>query len=166
MDLVKHKLAAIFATDVVGFSTLMGQNEQKTLENFHASRLIINSKITAYRGRIFSEAGDSIFAEFSSAISAVQCAIECQTAIAERNQRNQVDTMQFRIGINIGECIVDGNNLFGDGVNIAARLESIACPGTICLSKKVYEEVRSKDLKINFVEGALQKLKNIILVMI
>src|SRR3977135_2218556 len=158
---IQRKLAAILAADVHPFSKLMGADEAGTLADLQACRQIVDAIIADHHGRIFGSAGDSVVAEFASAVSAVLCAVECQRAIAARNAQPDTRPLRFRIGINIGDVIVEGDNLYGDGVNVAARLESIARPGAICVSAKVYDEVRRKLSDISFVNGGAQKLKNI-----
>src|SRR5882757_7566457 len=158
---IQRKLAAILAADVHQFSKLMGEDEAGTLADLRACRAIIDAIIAEHHGRIFGSAGDSVVAEFASAVSAVLCAVECQRAIAARNAQANTRTLQFRIGVNIGDVIVEGDNLYGDGVNVAARLESVARPGAVCVSAKVYDEVRRKLSDIRFVDGGAQKLKNI-----
>jgi len=158
---IQRKLAAILAADVHQFSKLMGEDEAGTLADLQACRQIVDAIIADHHGRIFGSAGDSVVAEFASAVSAVLCAIECQEAIAARNARSDARPLQFRIGVNIGDVIVEGDNLYGDGVNVAARLESVARPGAVCVSAKVYDEVRRKLSDIRFVDGGAQKLKNI-----
>jgi adenylate cyclase len=158
---IQRKLAAILAADVHQFSKLMGDDEAGTLADLRACRAIIDAIIAEHHGRIFGSAGDSVVAEFASAVSAVLCAVECQRAIAARNAQADTRTLQFRIGVNIGDVIVEGDNLYGDGVNVAARLESVARPGAVCVSAKVYDEVRRKLSDIRFVDGGAQKLKNI-----
>ena len=158
---IQRKLAAILAADVHQFSKLMGADEAGTLADLQACRQIVDAIIADHHGRIFGSAGDSVVAEFASAVSATLCAVECQRAIAARNAQPDTRPLRFRIGINIGDVIVEGDNLYGDGVNVAARLESIARPGAICVSAKVYDEVRRKLSDISFVNGGAQKLKNI-----
>jgi len=161
MTPIQRKLAAILAADVHQFSKLMGADEAGTLADLQACRQIVDAIIAEHHGRIFGSAGDSVVAEFASAVSAVLCAVECQRAIAARNAQANTRTLQFRIGVNIGDVIVEGDNLYGDGVNVAARLESVARPGAVCVSAKVYDEVRRKLSDIRFVDGGAQKLKNI-----
>jgi adenylate cyclase len=158
---IQRKLTAILAADVHQFSRLMGADEAGTLADLRACRQIIDAIIAEHHGRIFGSAGDSVVAEFASAVSATLCAVECQRAIAARNAQPDTRPLRFRIGINIGDVIVEGDNLYGDGVNVAARLESVAHPGSICVSAKVYDEVRRKLSDISFVDGGAQKLKNI-----
>ena len=161
MSPIQRKLTAILAADVHQFSKLMGGDEAGTLADLRACRQIVDAIIAEHHGRIFGSAGDSVVAEFASAVSAMLCAVECQRAIAARNAQPGTRTLQFRIGINIGDVIVEGDNLYGDGVNVAARIESVARPGSICVSAKVYDEVRRKLSELNFVNGGSQKLKNI-----
>lgn len=158
---IQRKLAAILAADVHQFSRLMGEDEAGTLADLRACRQIVDSVIAEHHGRIFGTAGDSVVAEFASAVSAVLCSVACQHAIAARNAQAGTRPLQFRIGINIGDVIVEGDNLYGDGVNVAARLEAMARPGAICVSAKVYDEVRRKLSDVVFVDGGAQKLKNI-----
>ena len=161
MPEVERKLTTILAADVVDFSKLMGEDEAGTLEALKACRSIIDGVVEDHHGRVFGSAGDSMIADFSSPVQAVWCASEFQKLIAQRNARfADKDRMRFRVGINLGDVIIEGDNLYGDGVNVAARLESIAQPGGICVSKKVYEEVKRR-LDLRFVDGGERKLKNI-----
>jgi adenylate cyclase len=158
---VERKLTTIVAADVVGFSRLMAEDETGTLAALMACRSIIDQIIEDHHGRIFGSAGDSVLAEFASPVQAVLCAREFQGRIAERNAIGKpASAMQFRVGINIGDVIIEGKNLYGEGVNVAARLQAIAEPGGVCISHKVYEEVRRK-IDFGFIEGGLQTLKNI-----
>ena len=144
-DNIVRKIAVIFVTDVVGFSKLMEKNEEQTLRSFRACKEILDNLFDEHGGRIFNTAGDSVLAEFQSAVSAVICASEFQKLIKERNlSGDAVVKLEFRIGINMGDVIKEGSNLYGDGVNIAARLETLAQKGGISLSKSVYEFVNSK----------------------
>ena len=149
-----RKLAAIFAADVAGYSRLMGQDEIGTLRRLTACRAILDERIAAHRGRIFGSAGDSVVADFASAIDAVQCAVAVQDALANEEQ------MRFRIGVHVGDVIVQSENLFGDGVNIAARLEGLAEPGGICISGAVRDQIGTK-LPIAFTDLGEQQFKNI-----
>src|SRR3984893_2651373 len=149
-----RKLAAIFAADVARYSRLMGQDEVGTLRRLTACRAILDERIAAYRGRIFGSAGDSIVADFASAVDAVQCAVAVQEALANEEQ------VRFRIGVHVGDVIVQGDNLFGDGVNIAARLEALAEPGGICISRVVRDQIRDK-LPYAFEDLGEQSVKNI-----
>ena len=141
---VERRLAAIFAGDVVGYSRLMGMDEEGTLAALKAHRrAVVNPKIKEHRGRIVKTTGDGILVEFASAVDAVRCAVEIQRLIAERNTEVPQDRqIRFRIGLNVGDIIVDDKDIFGDGVNIAARLEALAEPGGICVSRAVRDQVR------------------------
>jgi len=155
------KLAAILAADVVGFSLKMGENEYLTLKNLKACRAIVDSAIKNNQGRIFTTAGDSVIAEFASPVNAIVAAVEFQKNIMSRNAAcAEEDRMQFRVGLNLGDVIVEGDNLYGDGVNVAARIEANAEPGGIHVSAKFYDEVRRK-LDLNFESLGAQHLKNI-----
>ena len=157
----RRKLAAILAADIVGFSRMMGENEDRTLHNLKACRAITDESIETYHGRVFGSAGDSVIAEFASPVDAIVAAVEFQRNMRDRN--NEVapeDQMQFRVGLNLGDVIVEGDNLYGDGVNVAARLEPLAEPGGICVSGKFHDEVRRK-LDLGFVSSGPQEMKNI-----
>ena len=157
----KRKMAAIFAADVVGYSTLMASNEKLTLFRLKETRKITDKIINELHGRIFSTAGDSIMAEFASPVDAMEAAISIQNQVSE-NVKKIEDAVKitFRIGINLGDIMIQDNNLYGDNVNIAARLESIAAPGEINISEKVYQEVYNK-VSISFKSLGEKKLKNI-----
>jgi len=156
-----RKLAAIFAADVEGYSRLMGQDEVGTLRRLTACRAILDERIAAYRGRIFGSAGDSVIADFASAVDAVQCAVAVQEALAKDSATRLADEqMRFRIGVHVGDVLVQGENLFGDGVNIAARLEALAEPGGICISGTVRDQVGNK-LPLAFTDLGEQQVKNI-----
>jgi TolB-like protein/class 3 adenylate cyclase/Tfp pilus assembly protein PilF len=158
---VERKLAAIFAADVEGYSRLMGQDEVGTLRTLTAYRVIIDRLIASHRGRIFNTAGDSLVADFASAVDAMQCAVEVQEAIANENVGRPVgEQMRFRIGVHVGDIMVQGDNLFGDAVNIAARLEALAKPGGICVSRVVRDQIRDK-LPYRFEDMGEQRVKNI-----
>jgi len=159
-QVVERKLAAIFAADVVGYSHLMQLDEMGTLRALRASRAIVDRLISQHRGRIFTTAGDSVLADFASAVDAVECALEVQQAIAEENQqRPESERMRFRIGVHLGDVIVDGNDLLGDGVNIAARLQTLAEPGGIYVSAAVRDQIGTK-LPAAFIDRGGQRLKN------
>jgi len=146
---------------VVGFSLKMGENEYLTLKNLKACRAIVDSAIKNNQGRIFTTAGDSVIAEFASPVNAIVAAVEFQKNIIARNAAcAEEDQMQFRVGLNLGDVIVEGDNLYGDGVNVAARIESSAEAGGIHMSAKFYEEVRRK-LDLSFESLGDQQLKNI-----
>jgi TolB-like protein/class 3 adenylate cyclase len=157
----RRKLAAILAADVVDFSMLMGENEDRTLKNLKACRTLTDDCISANHGRIFGSAGDSIIAEFASPVDAVIAATEFQRSLRQRNEGvPEEDQMLLRVGLNLGDVIVDGDNLYGDGVNVAARLEALAEPGGISLSGKFHEEVCRK-LDMSFVSTGEKEMKNI-----
>jgi TolB-like protein/class 3 adenylate cyclase len=158
---VTRKLVAVFAADVEGYSRLMGADEDGTLKALTERRAILDKLIADHRGRIANTAGDSVLAEFGSAIEAVECAIKAQTTLAEANSSLSTDRrVQFRIGIHIGDVVVRGGDLFGDSVNLAARLEGIAEPGGVCISSSTYDQVRGK-VGIEFADLGEQNLKNI-----
>jgi TolB-like protein/class 3 adenylate cyclase/Tfp pilus assembly protein PilF len=160
-QVVERKLAVIFAADVAEYSRLMGLDEVGTLRTLQAYRAILDPLIAAHRGRIFNTAGDSVMADFASPVDAVECAVAVQEAIAEENaNRAAGEQMRFRIGVHLGDVIVEGANLFGDGVNIAARLEALAEPGGICLSGAVRDQIGSR-LPIALIPLGEQRVKNI-----
>ena len=142
---MERKLAAIFSTDVAGYSRLMGDDEEATIRTLTASRQIISSLTQHYRGRVVDSPGDNLLAEFASVVDAVRCAVEIQHALTEKNaELPEHRQMRFRIGINLGDVIVEEERIYGDGVNIAARLESLAIPGGICISGTVYDQIKNK----------------------
>jgi adenylate cyclase len=158
---VERKLAAIFAADIAGYSRLMARDEVGTLARLKACRTIIDGLIASHRGRIFNTAGDSVVADFASAVDAVQCAVAVQAAIPVESAKQPAnEPMQFRIGVHVGDVMIDGSNLLGDGVNIAARLEGLAEPGTICVSAVVRDQVGNK-LPLAFDDLGDQQVKNI-----
>jgi adenylate cyclase len=158
---VERKLTAIFAADIAGYSRLMARDEVGTLARLKACRAIIDGLIASHRGRIFNTAGDSVVADFASAVDAVQCAVAVQAAISTENAKSAPEeTMQFRIGVHVGDVIVDGENLLGDGVNIAARLEALAEPGAICVSAAARDYIGNK-LPLAFHDLGEQQVKNI-----
>src|ERR1700757_2820590 len=158
---VSRRLVAVFAADVEGYSRLMGADEVGTLQGLTERRAILDKLIGEHRGRIANTAGDSVLAEFGSAVEAVQCAVEAQAALAEANSSVAPDRrISFRVGIHIGDVMVHVGDLFGDGVNIAARLQSIAKPGGVCISGATYDQVR-KVLPITFADLGGQHFKNI-----
>jgi adenylate cyclase len=158
---VSRRLVAVFAADVEGYSRLMGADEVGTLKVLTERRAILDRFIADHRGRIANTAGDSVLAEFGSAVDAIECAVEAQTAFAEANSSVAPDRrISFRIGVHIGEVLVQAGDLFGDGVNIAARLQSIAKPGSVCISGATYDQVR-KVLPVTFVDLGVQQVKNI-----
>jgi adenylate cyclase len=160
-QVVERKLSVIFAADIAEYSRLMGLDEVGTLRRLQAYRTILDRLISAHRGRIFNTAGDSFVADFASAVDAVECAVAVQDAIEKENEgRPAGEPMRFRIGIHLGDVLVEGPNLFGDGVNIAARLEALAEPGGICLSGAVRDQIGSR-LPIGLTSLGEQQVKNI-----
>jgi TolB-like protein/class 3 adenylate cyclase/Tfp pilus assembly protein PilF len=160
---VERRLAAILAADVVGYSRLMGADEEGTLSQLkNHRRELIDAKIAEHKGRIVKTTGDGMLVQFASVIDAVRCAVEIQQGMAERNADVPMERrIEFRAGINVGDVIIDGDDIYGDGVNVAARLESLADPGGICISRKVHEEVRDK-LHLSFEDAGERELKNIV----
>src|SRR5262249_40318312 len=158
---VERRLTAIFAGDVVGYSRLMGADEEGTLSRLNAHRReFLEPKIAEHRGRIVKRTGDGILIEFGSAVDAARCAVEIQRGMVERNAPVPHDKrIELRIGIHVGDILIEEGDIFGDGVNIAARLEGIAEPGGICLSDDAYRQVRGK-LDANFQDEGEQDLKN------
>jgi adenylate cyclase len=159
---VERRLAAVLAADVVGYSRLMGIDEEGTLAQLKAHRrALVDPKIKDHRGRIVKTTGDGMLVEFASVVDAVRCAVEVQLGMAERNAGVPPERrIQFRIGINIGDIIIDGDDIFGDGVNIAARLEALAEPGEVWVSRTVREQVRDK-LAFAFDDMGEREVKNI-----
>jgi adenylate cyclase len=159
---VERRLAAILAADVAGYSRLMGIDEESTHEALKAYRdELVDLKITEHHGRIVKSTGDGVLVEFVSAVDAVRCAIEIQRGMAERNNAIPQDRrIEFRIGINVGDIIIDRNDIFGDDVNIAARLEGLAEPGGISVSDRVHQDTSSK-FDFVFEDMGEQQLKNI-----
>jgi adenylate cyclase len=160
---VERKLAAILAADVAGYSKLMGADEEGTLARLKALRKeLIDPKITEHRGRIVKTTGDGILIEFPSVVDAVRCAVEVQREMAERNaDQAEAARIAFRVGINLGDIIIDGDDIHGDGVNIAARLEGLSDPGGICVSQTVVNHTRGK-LSFDVEDLGEQSLKNIV----
>jgi len=162
-DTIIRKIAVIFATDVVGFTVLMQENENETLKSLRACRDILDQLFEEHGGRIFNTAGDSVLAEFQSVVSALICATEFQKLVKQRNLSSSKETqMRFRVGLNMGDVIIEGTNLYGDGVNNAARLEALSQPGGVSLSKAVYD-FASKKVELTFSDLGSQKVKNTIL---
>jgi adenylate cyclase len=159
---VERKLAAILAADVAGYSRLMGTDEEGTLARLKALRReLADPKIKEHRGRIVKTTGDGLLLEFASVVDAVRCAVEVQREMAERNADVPSDRrIEFRMGINIGDIIKDGRDIYGDGVNVASRLEALAEPGGICVSRVVRDQVRDK-LDFTFDDLGEQRVKNI-----
>ena len=159
---VERRLAAILAADVVGYSRLMGINEEGTLAALKThQRELLDPKIAEHRGRIVKTTGDGALVEFASAVDAVRCAVEIQRAMSERSAAIPEDRrIDFRIGINVGDIIIDEGDVYGDGVNIAARLEGIADRGGICISDDTFRQVRDK-IDVGFDDAGERQLKNI-----
>jgi TolB-like protein/Flp pilus assembly protein TadD len=162
METVERRLAAVLALDVVGYSRLMGEDEAGTLQRFKAVRAaVVDPALARHHGRVVKLMGDGLLVDFDSAVNAVACAVEIQDGMrAQEKQNTEVTPMRFRIGINSGDVIIDGDDIYGDGVNIAARLESIADPGGIFVSAFVYAGVH-KNLPARFESLGKKKLKNI-----
>ena len=158
----QRRLAAIVAADVVGYSRLVGLDEEGTLAKMRAHRTeLIDPKVAEHGGRIVKTMGDGLLLEFPSVVSAVRCAIDFQTGMAERNAGASEDQrIDFRIGINLGDVVIDGDDIHGDGVNVTARLQEIAEPGGIAISRRVYEDVQDR-LEASFENAGEQTLKNI-----
>jgi TolB-like protein/class 3 adenylate cyclase/Flp pilus assembly protein TadD len=157
---VERRLAAILAADVEGYSRLMRADEVGTLRGLTRRRAILDGLIASHRGRIANTAGDSVLAEFGSAVDAVQCAVEAQAALARTNADLPRDRhINFRIGVHVGDVIIKGGDLFGDGVNIAARLQNLASAGGVCLSGVAHDQVR-KILPLAFTDLGAQQVKN------
>jgi len=161
-DRVERRLAAILAADVAGYSRLMGADEEGTLAALKAVRRELSDpKVKEHRGRIVKTTGDGLLIEFASVVDAVRCAVEVQRAMAERNSDVPPDRrIELRMGINLGDIIKDGRDIYGDGVNVAARLEALAEPGGICVSRVVRDQVRDK-LAFAFEDMGEQQVKNI-----
>jgi adenylate cyclase len=158
---VERKLTAILCADVYGYSRLMGGDEEATLLTLTAHRKIIDSLIERHHGRVVNSAGDSVLAEFASVVEAVNCAVDIQSVLSAENAKLPPERrMEFRIGVNLGDVMVEGDQIYGDGINVAARLESLAHPGGICVSGKVHEEIRSK-LPLGYEDLGEQTVKNI-----
>ncbi|MGO8907946.1 MAG: adenylate/guanylate cyclase domain-containing protein [Bradyrhizobium sp.] len=159
---VERRLAAVLAADVAGYSRLMGRDEERTLANLKSFRkTLVDPAIAAHRGRIVKTTGDGMLVEFASAVDAARCAVEVQHGMAGQNADVPQDLrIEFRIGIHVGDIIIDDNDIFGDGVNIAARFEGIADPGGVCISDDAYRQIRGK-IDIAFDDIGEQTLKNI-----
>src|SRR5438094_965193 len=142
---VERKLTAILSADVKGYSRLMGEDEEATIRTLTAYHEVLAALITQYRGRVVDAPGDNLLAEFASAVDAVRCAVEIQHDLKVKNSElADQRRMEFRIGINVDDVVVEGEKIYGDGVNIAARLEGLAEPGGICIAGTVYDQVKNK----------------------
>ena len=156
-----RKLTTILAADVVGYSQLMAADEEATLDTLRDYRKVIDALVGKHNGRVFNTAGDAVLVEFGSAVEAVRCAVSIQEDLAVRNaQLNEDAQMWFRIGVNVGDVMIEGGDLFGDGVNVAARLEGLAEKGGICISGSTFEQVKNK-LSVAFSDIGPQAVKNI-----
>ena len=158
---MERNLTAILCADVYGYSRLMGGDEEATLATLTAHRKIIDSLIEQHQGCFVNSAGDSVLAEFASVVEAVNGAVDIQTALSAENAKLPPERrMEFRIGVNLGDVMAEGDQIYGDGINVAARLESLADPGGICISGKVHEEISSK-LPLGYEDLGEQTVKNI-----
>src|SRR5712692_6847008 len=158
---IERRLAAILSADVKGYSRLMGEDEEATLRTLTLHRKVMDPLIAQHRGRIVGTAGDSVLAEFASVVDAVQCAVAIQYELKGKNAELPAQRrMEFRIGVNLGDVMVDGEQIYGDGVNIAARLQALADAGGICISGTVHEHVKNK-LALNYEDLGEQVVKNI-----
>jgi class 3 adenylate cyclase len=157
-----RRLAAILAADIVGYSRMMGEDEGGTLAALKSCRSeLFDPTVERYRGRIFKVIGDGILSEFASVVDGIRCAMHLQTAIARRRfGHGDGKPLIFRMGLNIGDVIAEGDDIYGDGVNIAARLESLADPGGLCISGPVYDQVKNK-VDAGFTDIGEQTVKNI-----
>ena len=158
---VTRKLTVVFHADVQGYSRLIGEDEVTTLQAVAAHLALMRTLVSQHGGRAIGSRGDSLLAEFPSVVEAVQGAVEMQRELKGRNADLPADRrVEFRIGINLGEVVVEGDEIYGDGVNIAVRLESIAEAGGICISEMVYDQVRNR-LALHYEDLGEQALKNI-----
>jgi len=158
---IERRVATILHADIAGYSRLMGENEERTVRVFREHREVFESLVKMHRGRIFNTAGDALLAEFPSSVEAVRCATEIQAALHTRNEHlSPKERLQFRIGINLGDVIVQGGDLLGDGVNVAARVQTAAEPGGISISGSVYDQIQNK-LSLNFQPLGEKTFKNI-----
>ena len=159
---VERRLAAVIAMDVVAYSRLMGADEMRTLNALKAHRAeLIDPVVAAHHGRLVKTTGDGLMLEFASVVDAVGCAVAIQRGMLSRNAKVPEDRrIVFRLGVNIGDIIIDDSDIFGDGVNVAARLEALCEPGGICISRAVNEEVRDK-LSLSFADLGEHMVKNI-----
>src|SRR5215475_3505604 len=158
---MERRLAAILSADVVGYSRLMGADDEGTLATLSTYRDVVDSLIAEHQGHVFGSAGDSVVAEFGSAVQSVRCAVAIQRAINRRNaDLPDRQRMEFRIGVNLGDIMVQNDNLYGDGVNVAARIGEVADPSDICNSSEAYEQIAGK---VSFPTSSLgeRNLKNI-----
>ena len=158
---IGRRLAAIVAADVAGYSRLMGLDEVGTARTLREHREVTDAVVAEHGGRLVKATGDGVLLEFPSVVDAVECAVAVQAVMVERNEDiPQERRMLFRIGINLGDILIEGDDILGDGVNVAARLEAIAEPGGICVSSSAYDQVRGK-VPVEFTDLGEQMLKNI-----
>lgn len=158
---LERRLATILSADVAGYTRLMGANEEATVKTLRAHRAVFEALLKQHHGRVFNTAGDAILAEFPSAVEAVRCATEIQTALQTRNEHLPPELkMLFRMGINLGDVVVQDGDLLGDGVNVAARIQTVAEPGGICISGSVYDQIQNK-LSLQFRPLGEQQFKNV-----
>jgi len=158
---MERKLTAILSADVKGYSRLMGDDEEATICTLTTYREVLATSIHQHRGRVVDAPGDNLLAEFASAVNAVQCALEIQLELKARNTALPAERkMEFRLGLNVGDVVVEGDRIYGNGVNIAARLEGLADPGGICVSGSVYDQVKGK-LALGYEDLGEQTVKNI-----
>ena len=158
---VERKLTTILCADVCGYSRHMERDEEGTLTKLKQARQVFQNDIAEHSGRVINMAGDALIAEFGSVVQALQCAVSVQNKFLENHQNQpEKNHLQFRVGLNLGDVIIEGSDIFGDGVNIAARLESMAPPGGICISGTVYDHVKNK-LPLGFNYMGEQQVKNI-----
>ncbi|HEY7709346.1 MAG TPA: adenylate/guanylate cyclase domain-containing protein, partial [Candidatus Entotheonella sp.] len=159
---MERKLAAILSADVQGYSRLMGEDEEVTILTLMAYREVMTDLIEDYRGRVVDTPGDNLLAEFASVVDATQCAVAIQEELQRRNAQLPANrNMAFRIGINLGDVVVEGDRIYGEGVNLAARLEGLAEGGGICISGTVYDQVASR-LDLQYIDLGEQRVKNIV----
>lgn len=158
---LERRLATILSADVAGYSRLMGEHEEATVQALRGHRAVFDALLKQHHGRIFNTAGDAILAEFPSAVEAVRCATEIQSALQTRNEHLPPEQkMLFRMGINVGDVVVQGGDLLGDGVNVAARIQTVAEPGGICIAGSVYDQIQNK-LSLQFKPLGEKVFKNI-----
>jgi class 3 adenylate cyclase len=158
---LQRRLATILSADVAGYSRMMGEREEATVQTLRGHRAVFDALLKQHHGRVFNTAGDAILAEFPSAVEAVRCATEIQTALQTRNEHLPPELkMQFRMGINLGDVVIQEGDLLGDGVNVASRIQTVAEPGGICISGSVYDQIQNK-LSLQFKPLGEQQFKNI-----
>src|SRR5271165_5940684 len=158
---MERRLSAILAADIAGYSALMGADEARTVRDLKGHQAVVLPMVGEFAGRVIDTAGDGILAEFPSVVNAVKCALAIQSKMAERNAAIEPERrLQFRVGINIGDVVYDETRIYGDGINVAARLEGIAEAGGICISSKVYDEINGR-IDLACEDIGEQQLKNI-----